>query len=427
MLGVPIDMRTQSNFFFFFRLKHSYKMNEDKINPYLKYFVRETQSESKQECPSLDNNSSQAYNDVIATTASRKAKYRQKHRLRQQKLSNLSKNVKRINHSISNSDEQNVNVLFKAITHDSVESIEQILHDNKFDVNSRDAYQWTPLMCACHRGDVAIVRLLLGAGAKVNVRDTAGNGPLSIAKQCNHQDVYKLIENRLDEICNIDTGQPCEDIPSISHVVDEIRDEKETVSPIKETKEKNQQSVDIDANDLREPSSDLNREDGSTKLSQTVTNTNESVPCICISSSDSDGEQSMTYCDLCNMNVKETSHREHLLSTVHQFYKQMKANESGENKVTKPVHYGIPEESRGFQMLLKSGWTKQKGLGKREAGIRAPIKTKTKLDRKGMGKRKETVRIHSVLPELNVKFNPALRKHIEKKKEQVFRSELNGS
>ncbi|XP_026688723.1 ankyrin repeat and EF-hand domain-containing protein 1-like [Diaphorina citri] len=62
----------------------------------------------------------------------------------------------------------------------------------------KDNYLWTPLMCACHRGDIAIVDLLLNIGANINVTDTARNTPVSIAKQCNHQEVYDLLVKRLN-------------------------------------------------------------------------------------------------------------------------------------------------------------------------------------------------------------------------------------
>uniref|UniRef100_A0A8D8M113 G patch domain and ankyrin repeat-containing protein 1 homolog n=2 Tax=Cacopsylla melanoneura TaxID=428564 RepID=A0A8D8M113_9HEMI len=427
-------------------------MDEDKINPYLKYFVKESQPTSYEHLHSKDNNSRQDYEEVLVTTES-KALYRAKHRMRKRKMDQKRKinAIKKNETNAENSEKRNIldvnnNILFKAITHENVEYIEQILRDHEIDVNMKDKCMWTPLMCACHRGDVAIVELLLNKGASIHVKDMAGNGPLSIATKCNHANVFELLQKQMSEQYGhrSKSQNPINEIPKtlkfsekehnsvVSRAVIDYN-EREPVSLVNHfnnsipKKNLQKESVESKIVHSQPSSSSCSKESTSHCQSDTIQNNSEEHEVICIDSSDSDDEHININCDLCDMEISETNYKEHLLSTIHQFYKQLKAMETNEGKLVKPVNYGIPEENIGFQLLLKSGWTKQSGLGKSKSGIRAPIKTKMKNDRKGIGKKKknESGELHGTLPELNMKFNPRLRKEIEKKKELMYRNELN--
>lgn len=55
--------------------------------------------------------------------------------------------------------------------------------------------------------------------------------------------------------------------------------------------------------------------------------------------------------------------------------------------------YHIPENNKGFQMMLKSGWDKNKGLGVNADGRKFPIKTVFKKDRSCIGKNKEVPKV----------------------------------
>ncbi|KAI5751244.1 hypothetical protein M8J77_005725 [Diaphorina citri] len=422
-------------------------MTEDKPNPYLKYFVRATQPKIDTHLFNENINSRQAYEEVIATTAA-KASYRAKYRS-EQKTGRVKNKIAEendktgIEHNI-----QDINNLLKAITHENFDTLEEMIKGEEFDINMKDNYLWTPLMCACHRGDIAIVDLLLNRGANINVTDTAGNTPVSIAKQCNHQEVYDLLVKRLNgDVKSITKGkQHCQEnhkrSPSHSGSKETLNlDTSEDVIKLtesKDSKDRNQSKNDGETSKLDDTKFDSNEytQIASNSMNTQTTfvendiknNKSEEHEIICISSSDSEVEQSTTYCPLCDMNVLDDNYKTHLLSTVHQFYKQLKAMESNEDKLVKPVDYAIPEENKGFQLLLKSGWTKQSGLGKDKSGIRAPIKTKMKIDRKGIGKQKQQLNnLHNVLPKHNVKFNLRLRKKIDKDKELLYRNELSGS
>lgn len=51
--------------------------------------------------------------------------------------------------------------------------------------------------------------------------------------------------------------------------------------------------------------------------------------------------------------------------------------------------YGISKQNKGYQMLLNYGWDEQGGLGPIGKGIKYPIKTCLKYDRKGVGQTNE--------------------------------------
>ncbi|XP_074661977.1 G patch domain and ankyrin repeat-containing protein 1 homolog [Tubulanus polymorphus] len=83
------------------------------------------------------------------------------------------------------------------------------------------------------------------------------------------------------------------------------------------------------------------------------------------------------YCETCKMNFIETSRTKHENSTVHLF---------SSKKFTKmKTMYHLPESNRGFQLMLKSGWNQDSGLGPEGKGQRYPVKTVLKQDRQGLG------------------------------------------
>ncbi|XP_072514051.1 G patch domain and ankyrin repeat-containing protein 1 [Salminus brasiliensis] len=69
------------------------------------------------------------------------------------------------------------------------------LLDRGCDVNFRDGFFWTPLMCASHSGQREAVRLLLTRGAAwVGVVDIQGRDARSLALQAGHQDVVAELD-----------------------------------------------------------------------------------------------------------------------------------------------------------------------------------------------------------------------------------------
>lgn len=85
------------------------------------------------------------------------------------------------------------------------------------------------------------------------------------------------------------------------------------------------------------------------------------------------------YCTECKQSFN-VSHKRHISSTVHNFHVASKRK--------MPTLYGIPESNKGFQILVKSGWNKEEGLGPSGEGHKFPPKTILKQDRTGLGAKK---------------------------------------
>ena len=86
-------------------------------------------------------------------------------------------------------------------------------------------------------------------------------------------------------------------------------------------------------------------------------------------------ENSAGFCDACGFKYQDqTVHTRsigHLLSTS--------------EGIQERTHFGIPESNVGFQLMLKTGWDKQSGLGPEGRGQKFPVKTILKQDRVGLG------------------------------------------
>ena len=82
------------------------------------------------------------------------------------------------------------------------------------------------------------------------------------------------------------------------------------------------------------------------------------------------------YCDVCQRDVAGASRSKHCCSTVHQLNMGHKV---------KDTSFAIPEHNKGFQLMLKSGWDQDRGLGPDGTGQKYPVKTHLKRDRLGLG------------------------------------------
>ena len=98
------------------------------------------------------------------------------------------------------------------------------------------------------------------------------------------------------------------------------------------------------------------------------------------------------FCEVCKKHFEDCSQQSHETSTVHLFNMKLPTKTDG---------YLIPQSNKGFQMMLKSGWDQDKGLGNEGQGQKFPVKTLLKRDRKGLGldeKVKEKARITHFQP-----------------------------
>jgi len=85
-------------------------------------------------------------------------------------------------------------------------------------------------------------------------------------------------------------------------------------------------------------------------------------------------EHQQSYCEPCGVLCNDANQHDksiaHLVST--------------QSPGSSTTHYGIPENNKGFQLMLKSGWERG-GLGQSGEGQKFPVKTVLKRDRKGLG------------------------------------------
>ena len=81
------------------------------------------------------------------------------------------------------------------------------------------------------------------------------------------------------------------------------------------------------------------------------------------------------YCDICKCDY-EGDQKVHDTSMMHLFNRKHK---------TEISPYFLPESNRGFQMMLKTGWDGEKGLGSQGQGQKLPVKTVLKRSRAGLG------------------------------------------
>jgi ankyrin repeat protein len=73
----------------------------------------------------------------------------------------------------------------------------KLLVDHKVEIDWKDWFGSTALMYAANKGNVEIIGYLLKNGADVHFKDKDGNTVLSAAKEGNHPEAIKLIEDSL--------------------------------------------------------------------------------------------------------------------------------------------------------------------------------------------------------------------------------------
>ena len=103
----------------------------------------------------------------------------------------------------------------------------------------------------------------------------------------------------------------------------------------------------------------------------------------CDGSSSQQPSAEQFYCDVCKTAVLGVTEATHSTSTVHLINLNVKPSTS---------NYAIPETNRGFQLMLKTGWNKEAGLGSEGQGLKYPVKTVLKRNRRGFGSDDKTAK-----------------------------------
>ena len=221
-----------------------------------------------------------------------------------------------INDGLNSSNEsflklRDIHRAFNFAQNNNYEGLKDLI-DNGFNVNSKDEYGWSLLMCSACAGSTECVKLLLRHNVRVGHRDSKGNTAIYLASMKGYNNIVELLikHNKLKEKSN----KQCSDIEVIS--------------------------------------------------------------------SNNDKKVKEFFCKVCNELVKNTPKLNHETSIVHQF---------NLGPVSNKTIYGIPPSNKGFQLMLNQGWDENKGLGPEGSGLKYPVKTTLKSDRKGFGVKTNSV------------------------------------
>uniref|UniRef100_A0A8C8RMG2 G-patch domain-containing protein n=1 Tax=Pelusios castaneus TaxID=367368 RepID=A0A8C8RMG2_9SAUR len=92
-------------------------------------------------------------------------------------------------------DPRRGNLLLRAAQEGDVRTLRQLLEKEGCDVNYRDDYYWTAVMCAAYAGRGEAVRYLLTRGAAwVGVCESQGRDAADLAEEAGHQDVVRILQ-----------------------------------------------------------------------------------------------------------------------------------------------------------------------------------------------------------------------------------------
>ncbi|KAM7145668.1 G patch domain and ankyrin repeat-containing protein 1 isoform 2-T2 [Macrochelys suwanniensis] len=103
-------------------------------------------------------------------------------------------------------DPRRGNLLLRSAQEGDMGTLRRLLEREGCDVNYRDGYYWTAVMCAAYAGQGEAVRYLLTRGAAwVGVCESQGRDAVDLAEEAGHQDVVRILQER-------ETAQPEERI-----------------------------------------------------------------------------------------------------------------------------------------------------------------------------------------------------------------------
>jgi hypothetical protein len=225
-----------------------------------------------------------------------------------------------------------INTFLKAVEQKDLKFLQK--HMTSENVNISDDFGWTPLMSAAYCGHLDIVQFLLNLGANKKIRDKSGLTAAQLALKKNYLSIVALLKKKSELSSN--NNQSSANVSRICNT---------NVLPVRSISVESSVEYDKDT---------LNFTEKKTQFSQNIP----------------------FYCEICEATFQETTPRKHENSTLHIFNTKPKL---------KHTMYGISRQNKGYRMLLNTGWDEEVGLGPSGKGIKYPIKTCLKIDRKGLG------------------------------------------
>lgn len=92
--------------------------------------------------------------------------------------------------------EKGLNYMTGEMTSEKAENLKALLHNNEkyhYTIGACDGLKGTLLHCAAKLGNKKAIELLLASGMNINVANGAGDTPLNIAYQHEHEDIIDLL------------------------------------------------------------------------------------------------------------------------------------------------------------------------------------------------------------------------------------------
>ncbi|XP_076549062.1 uncharacterized protein LOC117601159 [Osmia lignaria lignaria] len=288
-----------------------------------------------------DNQAKEAYEEIIHEKNDVNIKLQHKHCKQKsfvtQNATDMPVSMNGSNEKVkynSRTDEKvTINAILKAVEQKDFEFLlKHMTHDN---VNLMDDFGWTPLMSAAYCGHLDIVEFLLNLGANRKVKEKSGLTAAQLALKKNYLNIVALLKKRTQSITN------------------------------KTLAETDAYTSEINTDAAADKKSDDNNE----IIYHNIDN-EKNCP----------SKSTGFYCDICEVHFYDTTWKKHQTSTLHIFNSKPKLPST---------MYGISKQNKGYQMLLNHGWDEECGLGPSGKGIKYPVKTCLKTDRKGIGQPNE--------------------------------------
>lgn len=114
-----------------------------------------------------------------------------------------------LNEGIGNFNNYGWSSLAKAVTHNNLDALYEILQEPRTNVNQEFSHGWTPLLIAIQKNNLTITEILLEHNANVDKKNSAGLSPLHEASRKNNlKMVQKLLDWRANPLVLDRFGRP---------------------------------------------------------------------------------------------------------------------------------------------------------------------------------------------------------------------------
>lgn len=103
------------------------------------------------------------------------------------------------------SHEENANPLLGMVTLGQLETVQNMVATNVYDINKQNEYGNCPVLEAAKSNNLQMLQILINAGARLDVADIFGNTPLTWAQKHNNTDMIALVDNCISVVVQDNT------------------------------------------------------------------------------------------------------------------------------------------------------------------------------------------------------------------------------